>query len=211
MKDLKLKYDLDWQDKSFIKVLPKNIKSLSRKEKEITHLRFIEIFNAEEQNITDKQSQSHQLMCAYVLASYEMMMSKSSNKQNVIEELSNALKNFGGKYIQWSMKIMLWIKRDKQKFIENAAIEKSTASYGDSFEIGEERNENQFTSIVKKCGYFDFFKRNGVPELTKIFCEWDSLWADEINKQNCGIHFKRPTTIADNNDDCRFEFHYIKK
>lgn len=209
VKELNNKYVLDWQDKSFIKSFSKNIKSFSPKEREITILRFIEIFNSEVNNITDKQSQSHQIMCSFVLAAFENLASKKGTKE-AIEELTETLKKFGGKYVQWSMKIMLWVKRDKKKFIENAATEKSKETYGESFIISEERNENQFTSIVKKCGYFEFFKRKDKPELTKVFCEWDSLWADEINKQNCGIRFKRPTTIANKNEDCRFEFHYKK-
>lgn len=133
------------------------MKLLSKSEKEVIKQRFISIFNAEQQYIMDKQSQSHQLMCAYILAAYESLLVKLNNKETVIIELSEALKGFGGKYIQWSMKIMLWMKRDKRKFIEKAAIEKSKATYGDSFSIEAERYENQFTSVVKKCGYFNFF------------------------------------------------------
>lgn len=209
MKQLKTKYELDWQDKSFIKTFIKNIESLSEKEKENTVQRFVEIFNAEKNNITDKQSQSHQIMCAFVLAAFEKL-SINNCKEDALNELTETLKKFGGKFIQWSMKIMLWVKRDKQKFLENAAIEKSKETYGDSFVIDEERKDRQFTSIVKKCGYYEFFRRNGKPELTGIFCAWDLLWADEINKQNCGIEFKRPTTIANQDNDCRFEFHYDK-
>ncbi len=207
MKKLETKYALDWQDKSFIKSFAKNIKSFSAKERQSAEERFIEIFNSQKNYISDKQSQSHLLMCSFALAVFENLNLKK-NQEGSIQELTTALKQFGGKYIQWSMKIMLWIKQDKKKFIENAAIEKSRATYGESFEIMELRAENTFSSIVKKCGYYEFFKRNGIPELTKIFCEWDSLWADEINKQNCGVRFERPTTLANNDEDCRFEFHY---
>jgi len=75
----------------------------------------------------------------------------------------------------------------------------------------EENNEYKFVSIVTKCGIYDFFKRRQVPELTSIFCKWDNLWANEINKHKCGIEFNRTTTIADNDNTCRFEFDFVKK
>lgn len=209
MKKLETKYELDWQDKSFIKSFMRNIKSFSAMERQTALERSVEIFNLQKNYISDKQSQSHQLMCSFVLAAYECMALKK-NEEDTIKELTTALKQHGGKYIQWSMRIMLWIKRDKKKFIENAAIEKSRETYGESFTIEEFRMDNKYSSIVKKCGYYDFFNKNGKPELTKIFCHWDSLWADEINKQNCGIRFERLTTIANKNEDCRFEFYYEK-
>ncbi len=207
MKRLETKYELNWQDKNFFKHFTKNIKSFSSTERQSVEEKFVIIFNSQKNEISDKQSQSHLLMCSLILAAFERLIMNNS-KEDSIQELTTALKQFGGKYIRWSMKIMLWVKRDKKKFIENAAIKKSGEIYGKSFMIEELRNDNTFSSIVKKCGYYEFFKRNGIPELTKVFCEWDSLWADEINRQKCGIRFERPTTIANNDEDCRFEFHY---
>ncbi|NOX37712.1 MAG: L-2-amino-thiazoline-4-carboxylic acid hydrolase [Calditrichaeota bacterium] len=169
--------------------------------------RFIEIFNRESDRIIDAPGQSHLLMCACVLAIYQVLTEKEVDRQTILRELEMAFRKASGNYVKWYVRFMLWISRDKKKFIETS-VRRSNRSFGNLFDIVTERTDRQFTSVVKTCGYFDFFQRHQVPELTRIFCAWDALWTEEIHRQNCGIRFNRPTTMAANGQACRFEFYF---
>ena len=65
--------------------------------------------------------------------------------------------------------------------------------------------ERSFTNI-HRCFYNDFFRANGAPEVTPIFCAMDYLWAEELEKPQYGVRFERPTTLARGDDMCRFQF-----
>lgn len=198
-------YPLNFLDKSFLRTFLKHISVLSDAEKKQVMADFVQVFNQSSQFITDKSSQGHYIMCAMVQATYGVLLVKFSQEE-AIDILTQAIKQIGGKYILWSMKIMLLISRNKRAFIEHAAQSKSKQIYGDAFVITEEQYANRYVSVVKQCGYDDFFTRNGKPELTQVFCAWDELWFGEINKQSCGIQFKRPETLGAGCQECRFEF-----
>jgi hypothetical protein len=85
--------------------------------------------------------------------------------------------------------------------------EKTNLIYGNKFVIEQEGDGKPFfSSNVKQCAYHEFFKANHAPELTKVFCSWDRLWANEIKPLRHGIKFERPTTLAEGDVECRFEF-----
>jgi hypothetical protein len=210
MTTLNLKYSLQWQDRSFINSLPKTFKQISKPEHKLIKENFVEIFNTETEYIQDRQSQSFLLMCSYIAAYYDFLTIQNVSKDCIMNQLADSLaKSAGGKYVTFFTKVMVRIKKDKRQFIENSTLQ-SKKSFGKFINMTEEKNEYKFVSIVTKCGIYDFFKRRQIPELTSIFCKWDNLWANEINKYKCGIEFNRTTTIADNDNTCRFEFDFLK-
>jgi len=83
---------------------------------------------------------------------------------------------------------------------------------------GEERFGKAFTYVqdvqdgtrsfinIEKCFFNDFFRANGAPEVTPIFCAMDYLWAEELEQPHYGVRFDRPTTLAQGDDRCRFQF-----
>ena len=210
MDALNLKYKLDWQDRAFLKSFPKSLPFVKSNEFEKLHSRFIVLFNEQVNYISDRQSQSHFIMCAYVLAAYLQEMNKGRDRGVVIQELVDAFKKFGARFIIWSMRLMLWLRLYNRKYIENRTFQDVKRRYGDAFKLVEEKKAQQYTMVISKCAYYDFFNRHQLPELTKIFCAWDNLWSDEINRRNCGIRFQRHSTLANHDENCRFEFHYDK-
>ncbi len=209
MDGLNLKFKLSNYDRYFLKKLPQSLKQLMDEELMEAKNRFVVIFNEESEHIMDEPGQSFQLMCSYMAAYYEKLNSKGLSKEKILDLLSESLiKSAGGNYVKWMTRIMLWIKRDKRKFIEKSTLQ-SKKTYGSFLDMREENAPKQFTSVITSCGFFDFFNRRGIPELTSIFCKWDDLWAKEINKQNCGVRFERPTTIAEGEESCRFEFYFL--
>ena len=59
---------------------------------------------------------------------------------------------------------------------------------------------------ITKCLYNDYFRALGCPEATKVFCAMDILWAEEATQPMYRLHFERPTTLAQGQDKCRFQF-----
>lgn len=59
---------------------------------------------------------------------------------------------------------------------------------------------------IERCFFNDFFRRNDARELTAIFCALDKVWAEELAKPRYGVRFDRPTTLANGDDACRFQF-----
>ena len=62
-----------------------------------------------------------------------------------------------------------------------------------------------FTNITR-CFFNDFFRANGAPEVTSVFCALDKVWADALESRPYGVRFERPTTLAQGDDACRFQF-----
>jgi len=211
MKNLHTPYRLNWIERSFIRSFPKRIEELDSAATLQAKQLFITLFNEESQYISDRQSQTHFVMCAYVLAIYKTLIRKGITKEKSIQVLTKHLSEFGSGTIKWSMRIALWLRLYNRKTVESNSLKNVEHRYGDTFDVGEEKGIDQYVMVIKKCGFNDFFKRQSAPELTKIFCEWDHLWANEINRnKSCGIQFLRPTTLAEGKAACRFEFHFQK-
>lgn len=196
-----------WADKLLVKKLHKYIAEFSKS----NHLEAVENFKRivadNIQYIEDEPSQSHMLACAYIMACYDRIIDSGVSQDVAIERLSYAFRQPGRLAMTCIMRLSLWFSRDSRKMIEVETTRKSK-NYGAQFSFSEERGENHFISVVSKCGYHDFFVRNLRPELTRLFCEWDILWIDEIERQNNGIRFERPSTIGWGGSCCRFEFYF---
>ena len=206
MKELNLTYPISRYDKYFIKRLPKTVTVLSKDEAEEARLNFLAIFNEESNAIADVESQRFHIMCSYVVALHDALKKKGYSNNEIIEVLSDSIKkSAGGNYVVWFTRVMLWFKRNKRKFIEESSIQ-SKGAYGTFLKMSEEKEKDKFTSIVHACGFNDFFVRRKVPHLTRVFCNWDELWANEVNKKKCGIQFRRTSTIAEGDSSCNFEF-----
>ncbi len=65
--------------------------------------------------------------------------------------------------------------------------------------------ERSFTNIAR-CFFNDFFRTNGAPEVTAVFCALDKVWAEALESGPYGVRFDRPTTLAEGDDACRFQF-----
>lgn len=65
--------------------------------------------------------------------------------------------------------------------------------------------DRSFVNITR-CFFHDYLRRAGRPELTRIVCEIDVLFADELSKPRYGVRFERPTAMGMGGDVCRFQF-----
>ncbi|WP_369795169.1 L-2-amino-thiazoline-4-carboxylic acid hydrolase [Halioglobus sp. HI00S01] len=92
----------------------------------------------------------------------------------------------------------------------NYSSKKIPAMYGRVFAFEEQRiGENTYTMRVTKCFYHEFFKAQGEPHLTQLFCEWDRNWIEPISVRKHRVRFTRLETIASGGSCCPFTFHRV--
>lgn len=149
-------------------------------------------------------------MACYILASDRVLQRYGDSRDEILTMIEKSFSQFDRQAQKESIRESLENADDPMETMVENSERKMQESYGDIFEIEPEGDGEQFySSTVRQCGYHEFFESYGVPELTQVMCAWDRNWADEIDPEEHGIEFKRPTTIAAGDDACRFEFHRV--
>ena len=77
---------------------------------------------------------------------------------------------------------------------------------GYTYEL-DEHDENRYFVNISRCFFHDFFNRNDAPEVTRVMCALDMVWARVLDERGHNVHFKRPAKMADGDDVCRFHFY----
>lgn len=81
------------------------------------------------------------------------------------------------------------------------------ARFGKAFLYAEDvRDADRSFTNIQRCFFNDFFRANGAPEVTRIFCALDHVWVDALHDGPYGVRFERPSTLAQGADACRFQF-----
>ncbi|GGC52577.1 L-2-amino-thiazoline-4-carboxylic acid hydrolase [Chelatococcus reniformis] len=82
------------------------------------------------------------------------------------------------------------------------------AVFGESFAYVQEVQDGERSFVnVERCFFNDFFRGNGAPQVTPVFCALDTVWADELNAGPYNVTFERPSVLSSGADRCRFQFH----
>ena len=148
-------------------------------------------------------------MGSLLLAVYRVVLPLVGNKDAAIKLLRTAVAASGKNLVHPTLFLLFGIS----PFAPRKAFEKIAANlkkriervFGSHFLVEQVVNDGERSFIhVKRCFFYDFFAANGVPELTRVFCAWDNLWADELKKPKYEVGFDRPTTLGYGGDVCRF-------
>jgi len=79
--------------------------------------------------------------------------------------------------------------------------------FGAGFAFERPRDDDQaYYADVTRCLWHRFFVTNGAPELTPIFCEFDTNWIEAINPARHRVQFSRATTLGNGGPLCPFHF-----
>ncbi len=159
----------------------------------------------------DTPSRQWLLLSCIILAAYQELRPLVDNAKAVLSILRDAIT------VPFTERLTAYIA---DRFgISQDAPEETFTRIAENFKVrGEERFGKAYTYVqdvqdewrsfinIQKCFFNDFFRANGLPELTPIFCAMDNLWAEELKKPCYGVHFECPTTLAQGGDMCRFQF-----
>ena len=167
--------------------------------------RAAEVFDSNRELITDQPSQFHLMLTSYLLSAVQILEVRTTADQ-AQEIARKAFIDNGRVLVSLFIRGGMLLSKDKFGYILKNTGEEVVKAYGDGFDIEVDTDNATFTTTrVKKCGFHEFFKKNGRPELTSLMCDWDNNWSDTL-KTNRHVEFSRPTTIAGGDQSCDFQF-----
>lgn len=164
--------------------------------------------------IVDDASAKYLVISAAVLASYRAL--SSSGQGDFIEKMRGQISRYFRTGIRVYIKSRFDVDYDRPEEaygkVTDNFIPRGEKFLGDAFTYGEESSTGEKTIYsVSKCFFLDFFRQNGAPEVTKVMCALDTVWADEFNEGAYNLRFSRPTLMSDGADMCRFRFDKVEK
>jgi hypothetical protein len=150
-------------------------------------------------------------LSSMLLATYRCLRSSLGDEKRALTVLREALTRPLQEQITSYIEARFGISQDApeeafQRVSQNFKS-RGEASFGRSFRYMDNVRDDRRTFVnIERCLFNEFFRRNGAPEVTPILCALDNVWADELSKPRYGIRFERPTTLAEGDDACRFQF-----
>lgn len=169
------------------------------------------IREANQARVVDEPSQHHLELTSLILASYRVLVPIMQDREAILTLLRNVLAEPLQSQMQTYLTQRFGIDPTIPAQAFGAAAEnfkqRGEQRFGKAFQYEQEVQtpEQSFVNI-RRCFFNDFFRTNGAPELTPLFCFMDTLWADALHEGKYNVRFERPTTLAAGDDMCRFQF-----
>ncbi len=136
---------------------------------------------------------------ALAAAGYDRAARHAAIEAGLVEPQRSVIFFFTRMMLRWSTDPFAAITRYSREAVP--------PRYGSSFSFSvEEDTPERFVQGVHRCFFHTFLTAEGAGDLTRLFCAFDSTWIDAIDPPKDGIQFARPSTIADGDVICRFEF-----
>ncbi len=173
--------------------------------------RMIKLTEQNEARMIDAPSQRWLLLASMILAAYQELLPLVGDKQTGLSILHNAMAAPFKERLTDYIADRFGISQNAPEEAFNRIAENFKARgevlFGQAYTyVQEVQDEGRSFVNIQKCFFDDFFRANGMPEVTPIFCAMDNLWAEELEKPQYGVRFERPTTLARGDDMCRFQF-----
>ena len=161
--------------------------------------------------IIDSPSRQWLLLASMILAVYRELLPLVGDERTGLSILHNAMAALFKEHLTGYIADRIGISQDAPEEAFNRIAENFKARGEEHFGkayiyVQEVQDEGRSFVNIQKCFFDDFFRVNGMPELTPIFCAMDNLWAEELEKPRYKVRFERPTTLAQGDDVCRFQF-----
>jgi predicted nucleic-acid-binding Zn-ribbon protein len=146
-----------------------------------------------------------------ILAAYRALSALGEPASRVLEDLRAAVvehfREGADQYLAARFGIEGRTGEDAFACIAENFKTRGEARFGPAFKYAQDVQDATRSFItIQRCGYFDFFRAHGAAEATRVFCALDIAWADELTRRRYPVSFERPTTIAQGDDACRFQF-----
>jgi hypothetical protein len=155
----------------------------------------------------DDLAKRHGVNSLFVLALDEVLMEVKASYSQLRDTVLTIYRTMLEQYFNDEAKKLKGSDNPWNAFTEWMQKGNQSNYANDYFQLVEvEQDESHFGFDIRRCFYFEVFKRAGKPELGPILCEFDSILASTVEDW---IQFKRHETIA--GGDRRCTFRYIKK
>ena len=163
--------------------------------------------------IMDRASKSHLMLTSLVLATYRILLPLVESREAAIDNIRYAFAARAKGSVR--LGLYMFLRMGISPLAPGKAFDQISKSFrrrgeramGGSFIYVQDVQDGERSFVnIRRCFFNDFFRAEGAPELTGIFCSMDDLWAEELKKKKYGVRFERPTTLALGGDMCRFQF-----
>lgn len=176
---------------------------LQRDERLQFDLKLHAILEVETPNSLDSVTRGHVVFAAAAVCSMRAMRQCGTCEQEAMRRLTQSITSYGRRMTYMLVWLSTRLARDAFAAVRYYSAQKANHTYGPTFDIREQSIPGGFVSEVHTCGYRSFLARHHALELLPLFCAWDYVWIDALPKS---ILFRRPQTIAEGAETCRFEF-----
>lgn len=173
--------------------------------------RMTKLTEQNEARMIDLPSRQWLLLASMILATYRELLPLIGEENTALSILHNAMVAPFREHLTGYIADRFGISQDApeeafKRIAENFKA-RGEQHFGKAYiYVQEVQDEGRSFVNIQKCFFDDFFRANGMPEVTPIFCAMDNLWAEELEKPQYGVRFERPTTLARGDDMCRFQF-----
>ena len=155
----------------------------------------------------DQRAADHRWSACLVLGADRALTAAGYDRAARHSAIEAALVEPGRRTIHFFTRMMLRWSGDPFSAITRYGREQVPPRYGSAFSFSvEEDTPERFVQGVHQCFFHAFLTAEGAGELTQLFCAFDYNWIDAIDPSRDGIRFARPSTIANGDVICRFEF-----
>jgi L-2-amino-thiazoline-4-carboxylic acid hydrolase-like protein len=169
------------------------------------------IANENEALAVDAAGRRWLTLCSVLLAGYRTLLPLVGGRPAALAVLQSAMTRPFTAGIHAFLRDRFSISQDapEEAFERIAETFQSRGQerFGRAFRfVPDGRDEAQSCTIITKCLFNDFFRANDAVELTAVCCAMDYVWAEELAHPRYRVRFERPTTLAADDDACRFQF-----
>lgn len=156
--------------------------------------------------VVDEAATVHLPMCAVVLGAYKVLRSELDESE-ALAVMNGAMTEPFASWLRDQVFQILDQEPDPFVAIANTSKAKEVHLYGDTFGFERPTDDDQrYHLVIRTCFYNDFCRRNGAPELTQVWCAFDTGWMDVVNERDRGVAVDRPVTLGYGGDHCDFIF-----
>lgn len=164
-----------------------------------------ELFDRDGRNCPDLPARMILRLCCLVLASYRILVAETNDTQTAYPIVKSTVSKLGASFGRLMFSPLLWFYSDPVMRMSKINWQKwNQLIYGKSMEFGQENSVDRVVMIVNKCAFHQFFVEHGEPQLTQVFCAWDRLWMDVLDRSPRPIRTERPKTISTGSNCCQF-------
>lgn len=160
--------------------------------------------------VRDAPSEQWLRTCCVVLATYQALDPYVKRGQLLpvfLEAMAAPFRNGVSGYLESRFGVSDDAPHEAFSRISENFQKRGEERFGSTFRYAADIRDDRRNFVnIERCFFNDFFRANRAPEVTSLFCALDKVWADTLDDHRFGVRFERPTTLANGDDACRFQF-----
>ena len=169
-----------------------------------------ELIEANRHVVSDPPSQQWLRTCCVVLATYQALnpyVKRGELLPVLLDAMATPFRNGISGYLESRFGVSDDAPHQAFSRISENFQKRGEERFGSTFRYATDVRDDRRNFVnIERCFFNDFFRTNRAPEVTSLFCALDKVWAEALEDHRFGVRFERPTTLANGDDACRFQF-----